>query len=156
MADKVTIYDVAEQAGVSPSTVSRVLNKSQRVAAPTRQRVMTVIERLHYEPDRLARMLAGRIHRGQQCRVGDVSVEFSGRWAPSEIKALLEAIAGLEEKLAPDVVPVSWVCQTHHVEHTQLYLAVRLHDDPLPLVARSADDLVAAVAATMPAADVAA
>ncbi|MFE6699044.1 LacI family DNA-binding transcriptional regulator [Streptomyces sp. NPDC057718] len=45
-----TIYDVAERAGVSITTVSNVLNRPGRVGAETRQRVLTVIEELGYTP----------------------------------------------------------------------------------------------------------
>lgn len=44
----VTIRDVAREAGVSITTVSRVLNEREDVQAATRQRVLEVIERLHY------------------------------------------------------------------------------------------------------------
>lgn len=55
---KVTIYDVAEEAGVAISTVSRVLNNSQEVADATRQRVLGAIDRLQFRPQRTARTLA--------------------------------------------------------------------------------------------------
>jgi LacI family transcriptional regulator len=50
-----SIQDVAQLAGVSPMTVSRVLNNSARVKAETRQRVQKAIESLNYLPNRLAR-----------------------------------------------------------------------------------------------------
>lgn len=46
---KVTIYDVAAAAGVSPATVSRVLNHREQVAAPTRDKVLDAIGRLGFE-----------------------------------------------------------------------------------------------------------
>jgi LacI family transcriptional regulator len=55
---KVTIYDVAEEAGVAISTVSRVLNDSQEVAEGTRQQVLNAIDRLQFRPQRTARSLA--------------------------------------------------------------------------------------------------
>jgi LacI family transcriptional regulator len=55
---RITIYDVAERAGVAISTVSRVLNQSPEVAEPTRIRVELAIEDLQYRPDRTARSLA--------------------------------------------------------------------------------------------------
>ncbi len=45
-----TIYDVAERAGVSISTVSLALNQPSRVAATTRQRVLTAIDELGFTP----------------------------------------------------------------------------------------------------------
>lgn len=55
---RITIYDVAERAGVAISTVSRVLNQSPEVAVPTRERVEQAIADLQYRPDRTARSLA--------------------------------------------------------------------------------------------------
>lgn len=55
---KVTIYDVADRAGVAISTVSRVLNNSTDVSEPTRVRVMNAIEELQFRPDRTAKSLA--------------------------------------------------------------------------------------------------
>ncbi|MFB6098088.1 MAG: LacI family DNA-binding transcriptional regulator [Salinibacter sp.] len=46
-----TIYDVADAAGVSPSTVSRVLNYPNQVSKPTRKQVQSVIEELEFEPN---------------------------------------------------------------------------------------------------------
>jgi LacI family transcriptional regulator len=45
-----TIYDVAEMAGVSISTVSRVLNSPEQVNSATRARVLAAIDRLHFVP----------------------------------------------------------------------------------------------------------
>ncbi|MET9226167.1 LacI family DNA-binding transcriptional regulator [Lentzea sp. NPDC003310] len=55
------IKQVAETAGVSVATVSNVLNRPDRVAAPTRARVLEVIERLGFVPNAAARtMVSGR------------------------------------------------------------------------------------------------
>lgn len=55
---KVTIYDVADYAGVAISTVSRVLNNSSDVSEPTRIRVLKAIDELEFRPDRTAKSLA--------------------------------------------------------------------------------------------------
>lgn len=54
---RVTIKDVAQAAGVSTQTVSRVINKFSYVSEETRQRVETVVEQLGYYPSTLARSL---------------------------------------------------------------------------------------------------
>jgi LacI family transcriptional regulator len=56
----VTIKDVAKRAGVSPMTVSRVINESDRVSPETQRRVQEAIADLGYIPSRLARSLSGR------------------------------------------------------------------------------------------------
>lgn len=54
---RVTIYDVAREAGVSLATVSRVLNNNPHVRPATRQRVQEAIERLHFQPNLVASAL---------------------------------------------------------------------------------------------------
>ena len=51
------IYDIAEAAGVSIATVSRVLSGSDKVSAATRDRVQAVIEQNDFVPNPLARGL---------------------------------------------------------------------------------------------------
>lgn len=54
---RVTIHDVAREAGVSITTVSHSLNGKGVVAAATRQRVLDTAERLGYSADAIARGL---------------------------------------------------------------------------------------------------
>jgi LacI family transcriptional regulator len=58
----VTIYQVANRAGVSIATVSRVLRGTARVSPDTHQRVLDAIAELRYTPSRLGRALAERRH----------------------------------------------------------------------------------------------
>ena len=52
-----TIYDIARVAGVSKSTVSRVLNKQTNISPEAREKVLRAIEELQYQPNKLARAL---------------------------------------------------------------------------------------------------
>ena len=54
----VTIRDVAKRAGVSPSTVSRVLNKSAPISEETAERIYRAMEELKYVPNDIARSFA--------------------------------------------------------------------------------------------------
>ncbi|HVY83754.1 MAG TPA: LacI family DNA-binding transcriptional regulator [Caulobacterales bacterium] len=58
MHKKASIHDVAERAGVSIKTVSRVLNREPNVSQATRTRVMSAVEDLSYRPNLFARGLA--------------------------------------------------------------------------------------------------
>ena len=51
---KATIRDVAKAAGVSQSTVSRVLNNNGYVGEDARRRVEEAMEALHYSPSAIA------------------------------------------------------------------------------------------------------
>ena len=53
----VTIVQVAEKAGVSPSYVSRYLNHSDKVSEESQQRIEKAIQELNYVPSRIARSL---------------------------------------------------------------------------------------------------
>ncbi|WP_297816377.1 substrate-binding domain-containing protein [uncultured Lactobacillus sp.] len=57
---EVTIYDVAREAKVSMATVSRVVNGNNNVRKETRDRVLAVIDRLHYQPNAVAQGLASK------------------------------------------------------------------------------------------------
>jgi len=63
----VTLADVAVEAGVHPSTVSRVLSRPQLIGEPTRAAVHAAVDKLGYVPNRAARHLAGG-------RIGTVGV----------------------------------------------------------------------------------
>lgn len=52
-----TIYDVATKAGVSPKTVSRVINNHPNVRAETRERVLAAITSLDFQPNVMAKGL---------------------------------------------------------------------------------------------------
>lgn len=57
-----TIYGVAQEAGVAPSTVSRSFSNPERVHFVTREHVLDVAKRLGYKPNPLTRsMQAGKL-----------------------------------------------------------------------------------------------
>jgi LacI family transcriptional regulator len=57
-SESITIHNVARVAGVSISTVSRVVNGLGRVAPQTRRKVETVIKRLDFHPNSRAQALS--------------------------------------------------------------------------------------------------
>lgn len=59
----VTIRDVAKAAGVSPSTVSRVLTNNPKISEETKLKVKEAIEKLNYRPNAIARSLANKSTR---------------------------------------------------------------------------------------------
>lgn len=69
---RVTSYDVAREAGVSQSAVSRVFLKGRSVSAKTREKVLSTAQKLGYKPNAIARMLITQ-------RSGMVAVILSSR-----------------------------------------------------------------------------
>jgi LacI family transcriptional regulator len=99
---RVTIKEVAVAAGVSTQTVSRVVNGRPDVASHTREQVQAVIEKLGYQPSKIARSLS----LGQSCSLGVVTYGI-GLYGPSLLlegiqKAGVEAGYSLMLKILPD------------------------------------------------------
>ena len=76
MKNNVTIKDVAKLAGVSISTVSRVINDSKPVTDEVKQRVLDVIKETGYVPNPLARSLVTKKSKLLGVIVPEVSDSF--------------------------------------------------------------------------------
>jgi LacI family transcriptional regulator len=72
----VTIKSVAKAAGVSISTVSRVINSPEGVRQETRNRVLEAMENLRYKPNSVARSLSSKRTRSLGLIVPNVSDFF--------------------------------------------------------------------------------
>ncbi len=53
-----TIYDIAKLAGVSASSVSRVINNKPGVGKETREKILALLDQYHYSLDETARGLS--------------------------------------------------------------------------------------------------
>ena len=84
----VTLYDVADLAGVSYQTVSRVVNQASHVSARTREKVEAAMAELNYIPNRVAQQLAGK----QSPLIG-VATTHLALHAPSQIVAAIKSRA---------------------------------------------------------------
>lgn len=71
-----TISDVAKLAGVSNATVSRVLNKKDRVSKNTREAVLRAVRALDYQPTATARNLRTQETRNIGLIIPDISNSF--------------------------------------------------------------------------------
>jgi LacI family transcriptional regulator len=85
----VTIVDVAREAGVSYTTVSRVVNGKGNVKPETRERVVMAMTRLGYVVDQRARSLAGGRSQVIGLLVHDLGTSYIG-----------EVIRGIDAELA--------------------------------------------------------
>lgn len=83
----IRIRDVARRAGVSPATVSRVLNASPTVQPDYQTRVLKAIAELGYRPNRLARNL----RRRKAEMVGVVVADIENPFFTEVVRALEDA-----------------------------------------------------------------
>ncbi|MFK7601668.1 LacI family DNA-binding transcriptional regulator [Deinococcus sp. SM5_A1] len=88
MSATVTLMHVAREAGVSPSTVSRILNGTANVTPDKRERVEAVITRLNFTPNVQAQALAN----GRSFSVGVLTQNISSPFYG-------ETLAGIERGL---------------------------------------------------------
>lgn len=99
----VTIIDVAREANVSPSTVSRVIGDHPRISMKTKVKVREVMERLQYYPNFQARNLAARTTQ----TIGVVMAN--------------SASLAFQNPFFPEVI--RGICTTAHASHLGLYLS---------------------------------
>lgn len=88
MQEPVTLAHVAREAGVSPSTVSRILNGTANVTPDKRARVEAVITRLNFKPNPQAQALAN----GRSLTIGVVTPSLNSTFYG-------EALSGIEAVL---------------------------------------------------------
>jgi len=138
MKKTVTIKDVAKQAGVSISTVSRVINDSKPVTDEIKQRVVDVIKETGYIPNPLARSLVTKksqligvivpevsdtfvneILNGIEeiAKMYDYDILLSNTYSDKEQE--LKSINLLKAKQVEGIVLISWVIGEDHVNFIQ-------------------------------------
>ena len=83
-----TIYDIANKAGVSIATVSRVFNQRTNVSARTRDKVMAIADEMGYHPQANAQGLASRKTNTITAVVPVISNYF-----------FMEVLGGIQDKL---------------------------------------------------------
>jgi LacI family transcriptional regulator len=97
---RVTIRDVAAEAGVSIGTASKALNGQGKLRAETRERVAEVAERLGFAPNTLAQALLA----GRSFTVGLITTDSFGRFS-------IPVMLGVEDALGTGQVSV-FMCDT--------------------------------------------
>lgn len=102
---RVSAYDVAKKAGVSQSTVSRVLNNYPFIKEGTRKKVLAAIEELGFTRDEIARGLAQKRTNTIGLIVGDIVNPFFAESTGVIMKKASE--------IGYDVV----ICNTNHQDH---------------------------------------
>lgn len=85
---RVTIKDVAKKVGVTPATVSMVINNNPKISQKTREKVLEAIKELNYHPNYIGRSLV----KGKTNNIGVVASFFASLFA-------LESVRGIEQVL---------------------------------------------------------
>ena len=112
----VTVMDVAREAGVSVSTVSRIVNGTARVADDKRLAVETAIARLDYRPNLHARSLK----MGTSMTIGILTQRIE---SPVFNRVMLGIEEGLKDSgYAPIIVSGHWN-QVEETERVRLLMA---------------------------------
>jgi LacI family transcriptional regulator len=91
---RVTIAQVAAEAGVSAMTVSNVLNARPGASETTRQRVLDVAERLGYTPP-----TTRGAKRGRTNAVGVLTLDLTGEYSLEVVRGIAEEVADDEREL---------------------------------------------------------
>lgn len=91
----VSSHDVARMAGVSQSTVSRVLSNSNLVRAATRDRVLKAAEQVGYQPNAMARAMRTR----RTNSIGIVVSRINNPFYPQIVQLIGKALAEIDLKM---------------------------------------------------------
>lgn len=133
-----TIADVARIAGVSPMTVSRVINGETNVRDATRESVNAAIAELNYAPNPAARSLAG----AEQIRIGLLYSNPSAAYLSEFL------VGGLEQASRADVQLVIEKCDVgpHELEAARHLVASGVDGVILPPPLCDAPEVIAVLA----------
>jgi len=102
LTEPATLLDVARLAGVSASTVSRILNGTARVAEAKRVAVESAIERLQFRPNFAAQTLRSGFTR----TIGVLTQELEAPYFTRGAMGIEDGLSGSD--YAPIVVPGHW------------------------------------------------
>lgn len=142
-SDRLTIIEIAKHAGVSRSTVSRVINDDPNVNSTTRQRVRSVMQRLNFQPNAAARGLAAGKTRilGLVIPMG-VAALFSDPYFPLLIQGISAACNQL------DYSTMLWLAEPEYERRTiQQIVSAGLIDGVIVASALTDDAVIEALRA---------
>jgi len=72
----VTLKDIAKEAGVSTTTVSRALNNKDDISSPTKERILKIVKQMGYTPNAVARGLKIKRTETVGVVIADISDPF--------------------------------------------------------------------------------
>jgi LacI family transcriptional regulator len=138
----VTLAMVAETAGVSPSTVSRILTGHAKVSDDKRAAVESAIARLNYQPNVLARGLA----QGRTLSIGVLTQDIKSPFYGEALRGIEDALEGTG--IVPLFVSGHWIVQDEVERMT--HLLGRRVDGIIVLTGRLTDEQIREYARRVP------
>lgn len=135
----VTIKDVAKKAGVSPSTVSRVLSNHPRISTQTSNKVKAIMEQLGYHPNIMAKSLVSKT-TNSICIILPKPAEelFSNLF----FMELIRGIVTQANRCGYDVLISSGANEKEEIEAVARLLKGRRVDGAILLYSRSDDPVI--------------
>jgi LacI family transcriptional regulator len=138
----VTLAMVAQAAGVSPSTVSRILTGHARVSDGKRKSVEEAIARLNYQPNVLARGLA----QGRTLTLGVLTQDIDSPFCAQALRGVEDALAGTG--MTPLFASGHW--NVHDEAERMAHLLARRVDGIVVLTGRLTDEQLREYALRVP------
>lgn len=132
-ARAITIYDIAKEAGVSASTVSRVLTGKASVRKEKKERIQKLIEKYNFRPNALAKALSDTATR----TIGIIAADVRNPY----YSALFVACEMAAEKLGYSVSLANSLDSIER-EQSQLDLLVQQKVDAIIQMGGRVDDLI--------------
>lgn len=142
LAEPATLLDVARLAGVSASTVSRILNGTARVTEDKRAAVEKAIERLQFRPNFAAQSLRS----GSTRTIGVLTQELESPYFTRGARGIEDGLQGSD--YAPIVVPGHWN-PAEELDRARLLIARRV-DAMVILGGNLQDEQVSEMARKLP------
>jgi DNA-binding LacI/PurR family transcriptional regulator len=140
-----TLEAVAAEAGVSRSTVSRVVNGSTKVSPDVERVVNAAIERLHYIPNRAARSLASKQTMAIALIIPEDTTRFFGDpYFAAIVRGITRGLDG------SDYVLNLQIAQSHPSDKTARYLAGGNVDGAFVVSHHSGDQFLGTLADQLP------
>jgi len=135
----VTIKDVARKAGVSPSTVSRVLSNHPRISTETSQKVRAIMEQLGYHPNIMAKSLVSKTTNSICIMLPKSAEELFSNYFFME---LIRGIVTQASRVGYDVLISSGANEKEEVEGVSRLLNGRRVDGVILLYSRTDDPVI--------------
>ncbi len=137
-----TLIDVARMAGVSPSTVSRILNGTAKVSDDKRIAVQAAIEKMNFAPNQMAQGLK----KGRSMTIGIVVQDISSPFFDETLRGVDDSLKGTG--FASVIVSGHWNAE-EEVQRIRLLLARKV-DGIILLSGRISDEDILRFAGTRP------